>query len=58
MSEDNEIELEHFFDERGVLMVRCKETKRIVSGLQSVSVASDVGSVGVRSVTVKFLEIS
>lgn len=53
----NEIKLEPFFDEKGNLMVRCKETKRAVEGLQSVSVTNDVDSKGIRSITIRFLEM-
>lgn len=42
MNKDNEIVLEPFFNEKGILTVRCKETKRAVSNLQKVEVRGHV----------------
>lgn len=49
----DEIILEPYFDENGTLLVREKESKKIVSGLQSVSVSEDVGSF--QELTIRFV---
>lgn len=52
----SEIQLEAFIDEQGRLLARCKESKRVVAGLQSVSLSNNVNEPGLRHVSIDFVE--
>ena len=58
MNKDNEIELEVFIDDQGHLLARCKESKRVVAGLQSVSLSNSVKERGVRYISIEVIDIS
>ena len=53
MNKDNEIELEAFIDGQGRLLARCKESKRVVAGLQSVSLSNSVAERGARYISIE-----
>lgn len=58
MNKDNEIELEAFIDEQGRLLVRCKESKRMIAGLQSVSLSNSVKERNVRYISIEVMNIN
>lgn len=58
MNKDKYIQLEAFIDNRGCLLVRCKESKRVVAGLQSVSLSNNSEEPGLRYISIDILDIN
>lgn len=58
MSKDNEIQLETFFDDKGRLLVRCKESKRLVARLQSVSLSNSIDDDGLSHISINVLGVN
>ena len=54
----SEIQLEAFIDEQGRLLARCKDSKRVVAGLQSVSLSNDISEPELRYVSIDFAEFN
>ncbi|GGZ83206.1 hypothetical protein GCM10007161_13340 [Ignatzschineria indica] len=51
------IELEPFFDDQGVLLVRDKVTKKIVHNLKAVSVSNDVETMPYKILDIKVASV-
>lgn len=58
MSKDNEIQLETFFDDKGRLLVRCKESKRLVARLRSVSLSNSIDDDGLSHISINVLSVN
>lgn len=58
MNKNNEIELEAFIDDQGRLLVRCKESKRMIAGLLSISLSNSVKERNVRYVSIEVMNIN
>lgn len=54
----SEIQLEAFIDEQGRLLARCKDSKRVVAGIQSVSLSNDISEPELRYVSIDFVEFN
>lgn len=51
------IELEPFFDDQGVLLVRDKITKKVVNNLKAVSVSNDVETMPYKILDIKVASV-
>lgn len=54
---NNYIELEPFFDDQGVLLVRDKTTKKVVHNLKAVSVSNDVETKPYKILNIKVVTV-